>query len=855
MPIVLLENPCSAVASQEVTSGGRGRGGRRNGLAGAVASGSDSRVEGVDTAQRPKACDLPPSGRPGSRRAAGGMASEEKAATAFAGLQSYLEKCGGAGSFISGWTCTIEPRLHTGRANGESDSYFFSPAGKRFRSRVEVARHFSLVPPSPEQRRLVAARGGRAGGRGGAKGAGREEGWRSDGSDDGEVVGRSQPGDGPDLVSDSQPVGSAQSGAASGLGDASPSVSGPQSVAASRSGDDVCLLDASDLVDGFGEAVASGWESGGERSLGVEWDEAWVSAAQGEMLWLDLAVAEAKGGGITPGAGGRCRYRIKHRAVAAEQGACLAGEEQGGNRPLRRPVGGGAMADGSSGCGWCDAGGEARGGAGGAGVQEVGGGEGGVGGFRRSRMQEAGKRRRIPEGEERRRIPDGTERRRREDTQTSPLRRYEEQRGAHCGRSRNRIHSRSRSRIHSRSRSRETPREGTRATCRGRSRSRRHSPSRAHRVHHKSRGHHHSRDRSRSPHRSRNRIHSRSRNRIHSRSRSPRRSHSRNHSGSRDRIHSRNGAYIRSRSRSSGRRRAAGHGAFGRPSGVSVEWSTTSDGRGSSAGDIRRDVPVGKSDDRWNDVADVRSESRRWERGAMERARPGERPPPSGIVHRPVPPSGISCGRASPSGIPAGGARPELPPPGPATPFPPPALCVSGCHWYPDALSAPTGSSALELAAPAGHAAACPASAGDAGGAAPPACTRGEMMPEGGTGGRSRAVSGLPASSIYSADRANPALAGAAAAGVSHPTASPVRLPPAAVASHNPPVVSSDVSLSPTAATRSGYAFTFSCAGGEAGGSGVVPRRCPIPPPPSPWRRLDGAQPPLHTCCATHTSA
>eukprot|EP00962_Isochrysis_galbana_P019769 scaffold5763_cov111-Isochrysis_galbana.AAC.1 len=60
-----------------------------------------------------------------------------------ASLAEYLETCGGTSSMVNGWYTRTEVRKGGGTA-GTFDTYFFSPAGKRFRSRAEIARFFEL---------------------------------------------------------------------------------------------------------------------------------------------------------------------------------------------------------------------------------------------------------------------------------------------------------------------------------------------------------------------------------------------------------------------------------------------------------------------------------------------------------------------------------------------------------------------------------------------------------------------------------------------------------------------------------------------------------------------------------------
>jgi uncharacterized membrane protein len=59
------------------------------------------------------------------------------------GLAEYLETCGGSPGMVDGWYTRTEVRKGGGTA-GTFDTYFFSPTGKRFRSRAEIARYFEL---------------------------------------------------------------------------------------------------------------------------------------------------------------------------------------------------------------------------------------------------------------------------------------------------------------------------------------------------------------------------------------------------------------------------------------------------------------------------------------------------------------------------------------------------------------------------------------------------------------------------------------------------------------------------------------------------------------------------------------
>ena len=53
-----------------------------------------------------------------------------------------------------------------GVTSGTSDTYFFSPSGKRFRSCAEIARHFRLDPSAPRKRpSLGSSKGAKASGR------------------------------------------------------------------------------------------------------------------------------------------------------------------------------------------------------------------------------------------------------------------------------------------------------------------------------------------------------------------------------------------------------------------------------------------------------------------------------------------------------------------------------------------------------------------------------------------------------------------------------------------------------------------------------------------------------------------
>ena len=67
----------------------------------------------------------------------------ERSAKVLASLGDYLEKCGGSHTMIEGWYTKTEFRKE-GVTAGTYDSYFFNSQGKRFRSKAEIARYFSL---------------------------------------------------------------------------------------------------------------------------------------------------------------------------------------------------------------------------------------------------------------------------------------------------------------------------------------------------------------------------------------------------------------------------------------------------------------------------------------------------------------------------------------------------------------------------------------------------------------------------------------------------------------------------------------------------------------------------------------
>jgi phage FluMu protein Com len=83
-------------------------------------------------------------------------AAEAAAARALGLLGAHLESCGGAASMVEGWNAT--PRDH-GAGRPRQDQRFFSPCGRTFRSKVEVARFFGLETEPAKQSRTVASSG------------------------------------------------------------------------------------------------------------------------------------------------------------------------------------------------------------------------------------------------------------------------------------------------------------------------------------------------------------------------------------------------------------------------------------------------------------------------------------------------------------------------------------------------------------------------------------------------------------------------------------------------------------------------------------------------------------------------
>ena len=112
----------------EPDSGGGGGGGRGRGRGG----GGGGRGAG--------------GGRKRKEPDSGGAASAdsgERTQQLLRSLAEYLEACGGTRDMVDGWYTKTEIRRE-GNTAGTSDTYFFNPQGKRFRSRAEIARFFEL---------------------------------------------------------------------------------------------------------------------------------------------------------------------------------------------------------------------------------------------------------------------------------------------------------------------------------------------------------------------------------------------------------------------------------------------------------------------------------------------------------------------------------------------------------------------------------------------------------------------------------------------------------------------------------------------------------------------------------------
>ena len=81
--------------------------------------------------------------------------SSVEAVQALGLLSAHLESCGGAAPMVEGWNVAFgPPRLKAtghGRSHARQDLTFFSPCGKAFRSKAEVARSFGLESGAPQQ--------------------------------------------------------------------------------------------------------------------------------------------------------------------------------------------------------------------------------------------------------------------------------------------------------------------------------------------------------------------------------------------------------------------------------------------------------------------------------------------------------------------------------------------------------------------------------------------------------------------------------------------------------------------------------------------------------------------------------
>jgi len=82
----------------------------------------------------------------------------ERSAKLLASLGDYLENCGGTHAMIEGWYTKTEFRKE-GATAGTYDSYFFNSQGKRFRSKAEIARYFSLeAAPAKRENKTAEAK-------------------------------------------------------------------------------------------------------------------------------------------------------------------------------------------------------------------------------------------------------------------------------------------------------------------------------------------------------------------------------------------------------------------------------------------------------------------------------------------------------------------------------------------------------------------------------------------------------------------------------------------------------------------------------------------------------------------------
>ena len=91
---------------------------------------------------------------------------EESRSAAFEALHRFIHASGGVSSMLDGWTTSAEVR-RAGDSAGHVDVYFHAPDGRRFRSRLEVARFFELAPHAEQpawDSRPVGSRSGRRNG-------------------------------------------------------------------------------------------------------------------------------------------------------------------------------------------------------------------------------------------------------------------------------------------------------------------------------------------------------------------------------------------------------------------------------------------------------------------------------------------------------------------------------------------------------------------------------------------------------------------------------------------------------------------------------------------------------------------
>ena len=83
-----------------------------------------------------------------------GLNEPEYARRQLEGLDSYLVSLGGLPNLVSNWRIRVDVR-QTGGSAGETDLYFFDEAGRKFRSRLEVARHFGIALPTDKRKRRL----------------------------------------------------------------------------------------------------------------------------------------------------------------------------------------------------------------------------------------------------------------------------------------------------------------------------------------------------------------------------------------------------------------------------------------------------------------------------------------------------------------------------------------------------------------------------------------------------------------------------------------------------------------------------------------------------------------------------